>query len=29
MALFTSFDINASGMTAQRLRMDIISQNVA
>lgn len=29
MALFTSFNINASGMTAQRFRMDIISENVA
>lgn len=29
MGLFDSFDINASGMTAQRYRMDIISQNVA
>lgn len=29
MSLFSSFDINASGMTAQRYRMDIISQNVA
>lgn len=29
MGLFQSFDINASGMTAQRYRMDIISQNVA
>lgn len=29
MALFTSFDINASGMTAQRLRSDTISQNLA
>ena len=29
MGMFTSFDINASGMTAQRFRMDIISQNVA
>ena len=27
--MFTSFDINASGMTAQRYRMDIISQNLA
>ena len=26
MAIFTSFDISASGMTAQRLRSDIISQ---
>jgi flagellar basal-body rod protein FlgC len=29
MGMFTSFDINASGMTAQRYRMDIISENVA
>ena len=29
MALFTSFDINATGMTAERFRMDTISQNVA
>lgn len=29
MALFTSFDINASGLTAERFRMDIISQNIA
>ncbi len=29
MGMFDSFDINASGMTAQRFRMDIISQNVA
>lgn len=29
MGMFTAFDINASGMTAQRLRMDIISENVA
>ena len=29
MSLFTSFDINASGLTAERFRMDIISQNVA
>lgn len=29
MSIFTSFDINASGMTAQRYRMDIISENVA
>ena len=29
MGLFTAFDINASGMTAQRYRMDIISENVA
>ena len=29
MALFTSFDINSSGLTAQRYRMDIISQNLA
>lgn len=29
MGLFTSFDTTASGLTAQRYRMDIISQNVA
>ena len=29
MSIFNSFDINASGMTAQRYRMDIISENVA
>jgi flagellar basal-body rod protein FlgC len=29
MALFTSLDIAASGMTAQRLRMDIIADNIA
>lgn len=29
MSIFTSFNINASGMTAQRYRMDIISENVA
>lgn len=29
MGIFTSFDINASGLTAQRFRMDVISENVA
>lgn len=29
MGMFTAFDINASGMTAERFRMDIISQNMA
>ncbi|MCR5223036.1 MAG: flagellar basal body rod protein FlgC [Lachnospiraceae bacterium] len=29
MSIFSSFGVNASGMTAQRYRMDIISQNVA
>lgn len=29
MGLFTAFDINASGLTAQQFRMDVISQNVA
>lgn len=29
MALFQSFDICASGMTAQRFRMDTISENIA
>lgn len=27
--IFQSFNVNASGMTAQRFRMDIISENVA
>ena len=27
--MFSAFNINASGMTAQRYRMDIISENVA
>ena len=27
--MFESFDINASGMTAQQYRMDIISENIA
>ena len=27
--MFTAFNINASGLTAQRYRMDIISENVA
>lgn len=27
--MFSSFDINASGMTAQRLRMDVIADNIA
>jgi len=27
--MFSSFDISASGMTAQRLRMDIIADNIA
>lgn len=27
--MFNSFDISASGMTAQRLRMDIIADNIA
>jgi len=27
--MFSAFDINASGLTAQRYRMDIISENVA
>lgn len=27
--IFSSFNINSSGMTAQRYRMDIISQNLA
>ena len=29
MSMFKTFGINASGMTAERFRMDIISQNVA
>lgn len=29
MSLFQSFDISASGMTAQRFRTDIIAENVA
>lgn len=29
MNMFSAFNINASGMTAQRYRMDIISENVA
>lgn len=29
MSFFDSFDISASGLTAQRLRMDLISQNIA
>lgn len=29
MSYFNSLDISASGLTAQRLRMDIISQNIA
>ena len=29
MSMFSSFNVNASGMTAQRLRMDTISENVA
>ncbi len=29
MSMFGSFDINASGMTAERFRMDTISENVA
>lgn len=29
MGLFTSFNINASGLTAQRYRMDVIAENVA
>ena len=29
MSLFRSFDISASGLTAERLRMDIISSNIA
>ncbi|MEG0805156.1 MAG: flagellar basal body rod protein FlgC [Lachnospiraceae bacterium] len=29
MSIFQSFDINASGMTAQRFRTDVISENIA
>lgn len=29
MSIFNSFNINASGMTAERFRMDTISQNIA
>lgn len=29
MSMFSAFNINASGMTAQRYRMDVISENVA
>lgn len=29
MAMFNAFNISATGMTAQRLRMDILSQNAA
>lgn len=29
MSMFAAFNINASGMTAQRYRMDVISENVA
>ncbi|MCR4924503.1 MAG: flagellar basal body rod protein FlgC [Lachnospiraceae bacterium] len=29
MSIFKSFGVNSSGMTAERFRMDIISQNVA
>ena len=29
MNMFDSFDISASGLTAQRLRMDVIAENVA
>lgn len=29
MSMFSAFNINASGMTAQRLRMDTIAENVA
>lgn len=29
MSMFSSFNINASGMTSQRYRMDVISENVA
>lgn len=29
MSMFSAFNINASGLSAQRLRMDVISENVA
>lgn len=29
MSIFTGFNISSSGMTAQRLRLDVISENIA
>ena len=29
MGVFSAFDVSASGMTAQRTRLDVISQNIA
>ncbi len=29
MSMFAAFNVNASGLTAQRYRMDVISENVA
>ena len=29
MSMFAAFNISASGMTAQQLRTDVISQNIA
>ena len=29
MNMFSAFDINASGLTAQRYRMDVIAENIA
>ncbi|MGE4509038.1 MAG: flagellar basal body rod protein FlgC, partial [Eubacteriaceae bacterium] len=29
MSILSSFDISGSGMTAQKLRLDIVSQNIA
>lgn len=29
MGMFSAFDVNATGMTAERYRMDVISENVA
>ena len=29
MSIFKSFGVNASGMTAERYRLDIISENIA
>ena len=29
MSMFTAFNVSASGMTAQQLRTDVISENIA
>ena len=29
MSLFSSFDVSASGLTAQQYRMDVIAENIA